>query len=66
MLCVYEIQLLYIRIKVVVLCALLHLGNMFVKRVYAFVIELEHHCGPGLVSGSAEAYSDQRRTDPEC
>lgn len=39
---------------------------MFVKCVYVFVIELEHHCGPGLVPGSAEAYSDQRRTDPEC
>ena len=28
--------------------------------------EPEHHCGAGLVSGFAEAYSYQRRTDPEC
>lgn len=28
--------------------------------------EPEHHCGPGLVSGSTEAYPHQRRTDPEC
>lgn len=52
--------------SVVSMHSVLQLRNKFLTLCLFSIKEPEHHCGAGLVSGFAEAYSHQRRTDPEC